>query len=118
MRKTSDLIVQLKESVRVAHGDQDLILEAGEKIRIIQEAVDPELQKVAGIVDKMSGLFGLQKPLEAAYGKGNVSFWGYAALVVKLRNGKKILIASPQNLGDTTGAIPVQGGNLFVGYGS
>lgn len=118
MRKTNELIVELKESVKVAQGDHDLILEAGEKIVILTEAFDPDLQKVADIVDKMSGLFGLQKPLEAVYGKGNVTFWGYAALVVKLRNGKKVIIASPQNLEDTAGAIPVQGGNLLVGYGS
>lgn len=118
MRKTNELIVELKESVKVAQGDQNLILEAGEKIIILTEAFDPDLQKVADIVDKQSGLFSLKAPLEAVYGKGSVSFLGYAAVVVKLRNGKKVMIASPQNLGDTTGAIAVQSGDLVVGYGS
>ena len=48
------------------------------------------LHQVVDIVDSMEGLFGLADPLKAVFGKKNVEFWGYRALIVKVKGGRKI----------------------------
>lgn len=106
------------EEIEIVDGDKKIILEKGDKIEVLDEMVDPDLQKVVDIADNAEGLFGLKAPLERVFGRGKVDFWGTSALVIKTRSGRKIIIASPQNVEADGTEIPVQGGNLLVGYDS
>ena len=110
--------IEVFESVKIVQEDHDIILEKGDKIRVFSENNDVDLQRVADIVDQYEGLFGLEGPLEKVFGKGKVKFWGYSAIIVTLKDRRKVIIASPQNVKTSGGEIPVLNGNLLVGYGS
>ncbi|NCB02066.1 MAG: hypothetical protein EOM67_07845 [Spirochaetia bacterium] len=108
--------LEIQEEVKITQGEESLILEKGDRIQVVKESIDPDLQKVVDIANSTEGIFGLQKPLERVFGKGNATFYNSSVLVVKTRRGRKIMIASPSNVELDGTEIPVQDGKLYVGY--
>lgn len=112
-------VITVLESVKIVQDSKDIILEKGDKFRIVPvKEEDYTLLKVAGIINNYTGIFNLKGPLEQEFGRGTVSFYNYSALLINQKRGQSIMIASVDNVDYSEDDVLAQDGKLVIGYTS
>lgn len=103
-------IIRVENEVRI---NENIILEKGDRIKILQEDF---ILQVTEIIEKEKGFFNLRTPLERAFGKSNVKFYGYQTIIVSKRGHPDVFITSSSNVASNGEEISFQNGDLLVGY--